>query len=342
MSLSEAAVIARIRARLMARPMACGGSGTRSQYAVLDPLSLADDAALLAPMPGRVLAISTDTLNAGVHFCLDVAADDLGWKALAVNLSDLAAMGAEPLAYTLALSAPSIAADWLELLLDGLASMQAESGIQLLGGDTTRGPLSLTLTVIGSLPAGQALRRDQAQVGDQILVSGELGSAAAALQELLGQRVADPDLALADAALRRALLRPQPRLALGTFLRGRAHAAMDLSDGLLSDLRRLCQASGVGAEIRLQALPIAAACRKVMGDAAARELALAGGDDYELLFTCGEQLIPAMLAWSAQHQLALTEIGRVVVGSDVRVFDPMQREHQATRSGFEHFTATLK
>lgn len=265
------------------------------------PLGIGDDAALLRLTPGHELVLSTDTLNAGVHFFADVPPADLGHKALAVNLSDLAAMGAEPLGFTLALSLPAIDADWCAALIAGLAATAAAHGIALVGGDTTRGPLSLTVTVLGELPAGQALRRDRAQPGDLVAVSGRLGDAAGALRALLA---GEP----ADSRLLPALQRPQPRLALGMALRGLGHAAVDVSDGLLADLGHIARASGVIATVESTRLPVSTVL-KAARPADWVDCALAGGDDYELCVT----LPPA--AWAEAQARAealgvpLTPIG---------------------------------
>ena len=233
-----------------------------------------DDAALLAPPPGQVLVISTDTLLAGRHYDASIRPEDLGWKALAVNLSDLLAMAAEPLAFTLALSLPEADEAWLQGFAAGLRAHAQAASVDLIGGDTTRGPQAITITVFGAVPAAQALRRDGARPGQGVYVSGPLGDAALALR--LG--------AQAPAALRRKLDRPEPPLRAWRGLRGHAAAGIDLSDGLSADLGHVLRASGVGATLEWAALPRSAAFAAAGATAALqRESLLHGGDDYELL-----------------------------------------------------------
>ncbi|MBN8802480.1 MAG: thiamine-phosphate kinase, partial [Stenotrophomonas acidaminiphila] len=233
MSLDEFALIERIARR------------TRARADIV--LGIGDDAALLQPAPGQQLAVTADTLNAGVHFPAESAPADIGWKALAANLSDLAAMVAVPAWCTLSLSLPQAEGDWLDAFADGLFALADASGIAVVGGDTTRGPLSISITAMGQLPAAQALRRDGARVGDDIWVSGHPGEAAGALR-LWQQGRLDVRGVVADAAherLRQRLQRPMPRLALGLALRSCAHAAADVSDGLLADLGHIASRSGV-------------------------------------------------------------------------------------------------
>ncbi|KLD26119.1 thiamine-monophosphate kinase, partial [Xanthomonas perforans] len=236
-------LIARLRARIAARADV--------------PLGIGDDAALLQPPAGEQLAITADTLNAGVHFPHETRADDLGWKTLAVNLSDLAAMGAQPRWCTLSLSLPHDDAAWVDGFADGFFALADAHDIVLVGGDTTRGPLSCAVTAIGSLPPGAALRRDGARVGDDVWVTGAPGEAAAALALWQAGQL-DVTCAAADPLHERwrgRLLRPQPRVQAGLRLRGLAHACVDISDGLLADLGHLCERSGVGARLVLAALP---------------------------------------------------------------------------------------
>ncbi|WP_240126976.1 thiamine-phosphate kinase [Thermomonas alba] len=273
-------------------------------------LGIGDDCALLAPPPGMQLAVTMDTLNAGVHFPDDTAPADIGWKALAVNLSDLAAMGADPAWCTLALSLPQADAAWLEAFCDGLFALAARHGVALVGGDTTRGPLAVSITAHGFVPADAALRRDGARIGDDVWVSGTLGDAAGALaQWRAGATIAPP--------LRARLDRPTPRVELGRALRGIASSAIDISDGLLADLAHIARASGVGAEIEADALPASDALREAFAIDAMRRLQATGGDDYELCFTAPATQRETLHTLAARLDLPLARIGRIVAGSGV-------------------------
>ncbi|MGN1056559.1 MAG: thiamine-phosphate kinase, partial [Comamonas sp.] len=262
------------------------------------PLGVGDDCALLAPAPGMQLAVSSDMLVEGRHFFADVAPQLLGHKALAVNLSDLAASGAQPLAFTLALSLPRADAAWCEQFSKGLFALAEQHQCELVGGDTTQGPLNICITVFGEVPSGQALLRSGAQVGDDIWVSGSLGDARLALDALLRQHALPPAV-LAQA--RQRLEQPTPRVALGVGLRGIANSCLDISDGLLGDLNHILEASSVGARIDanitrglLQARkhPMMAALAMTRIDACT----LAGGDDYELCFTAPSERQAQVLA----------------------------------------------
>ncbi|MEW6694552.1 Thiamine-monophosphate kinase [Tepidimonas thermarum] len=311
-----------------------------------------DDAALLAPAPGMALAVSTDMLVAGRHFLPDVDPEALGHKALAVNLSDLAAMGARPLACTLALALPQPDAAWLQGLARGLLALADAHGCALIGGDTTAGPLNLCLTVVGEVAPAQALRRDAARVGDDIWVSGTPGVARLGLALLRGEQALQG--AGAEAA-RQQLLRPAPRVALGLALRGVAHAAADVSDGLLADLGHILVASGVAAELDVEALLQRAAANDALHAlplATRLGYVLAGGDDYELVFTAAPAHRAAVQAAAAQASTPVTRIGRVVAGvpaghvlepgaSRVRLCDaegqPYALPPGVALGGFDHF-----
>ena len=321
MSLDEFALIERIARR------------TRARADIV--LGIGDDAALLQPAPGQQLAVTADTLNAGVHFPAESAPADIGWKALAANLSDLAAMGAVPAWCTLSLSLPQAEGDWLDAFADGLFALADASGIAVVGGDTTRGPLSISITAIGRVPAAQALRRDGARVGDDIWVSGHPGEAAGALR-LWQQGRLDVRGVVADAAherLRQRLQRPMPRLALGLALRSCAHAAADVSDGLLADLGHIASRSGVAAVLQADAVPLSAALRTALGDAAALDCALRGGDDYELCFTAAPERRQAVQALTADLALPLARIGVIAEGRGVHC----EGDAGAGRSGYRHF-----
>ena len=276
-------------------------------------LGIGDDAALLTPTPGQQLVACTDTLVEGRHFLPGADAADLGWKALAVNLSDLAAMGAQPRWCLLALTLPEADEDWLQAFAHGLHACCERYGVALVGGDTTRGPLTLTVTALGEVSAGQALRRDGAQVGDVVALTGPVGDGAAGLA-VLQDAPAVSQLAHARAqALVQRYLRPAPRLAAGDVCAGLATAAIDVSDGLLQDLGHVLQASGVGARIDVAAIPASEALLAVSDADLRRQWQFAGGDDYELVVS----LAPSTLA-TAQEKLAqighppLHVIGKIV------------------------------
>jgi thiamine-monophosphate kinase len=297
-------------------------------------LGLADDAALLDPPPGRQLVLAKDAMVAGVHFLPDDPPALIARKLLRVNLSDLAAMGAAPLGYLLALARPkAITDDWLVEFCAGLAADNAEFEIALLGGDTvsTPGPLTLSLTALGEVPKGTALLRRGAGEGDDVWVSGSLGDAALGLQVLQG-RIEAPAEARAYLADRYRL--PQPRLALGQALRGIASAAIDVSDGLIADLGHILEVSGVGAKLRAAALPLSPAARDVPG---ARLAALAGGDVYELLFTAPVGRRADIEALSRKLELTLTRIGRIRAEPGLDVLDEAGRLLQLPKAGWQHF-----
>jgi thiamine-monophosphate kinase len=308
------------------------------------PLGIGDDAALLAVPPGQQLAVSTDTLVAGVHFPRDTRAYDIGWKALAVNLSDLAAMGATPAWATLALTLPAADPVWVGEFADGFAALAREFGVALVGGDTTQGPLSITVSVHGFIPPGAALLRSGARVGDGIYVTGTLGDAAAGLRLIQNGEVqsAAPHAALSPQpsalALRNRLHRPTPRVAQGLLLRGRANACIDLSDGLLADLGHICAASGVGAEIEGDELPASTSFLESFNVDTRRALQLAGGDDYELCFTLDEAHAATLLRELAYNDCAITRIGSIVAEPGIRVRDAGGKAVVQPRAGWEHFS----
>lgn len=294
-------------------------------------LGIGDDCALLQPAPGMQLALSTDTLVAGVHFPQPCDPFLLGQRALAVSVSDLAAMGAEPLGFTLALTLPEAEPAWLEGFALGLSQMAGQCAIALVGGDTTRGPLSLTLSVLGQLPAGQALTRAGARPGDLLCVGGSLGDAAGALPLVLGQQPAADEPASANYLLQR-YWAPQPQLALGQWLRGRATAALDISDGLLADCGHIAQASAVALQIERDSLPLSAALRTLAGERAL-DCALSGGDDYRLAFTLSAQYLPALQAQWPEAEV----IGRAVAGQGVQLLDGAGRRLDPPSAGYQHF-----
>ena len=304
-------------------------------------LGVGDDCALLQPAPGMQLAISSDMLVEGRHFFADVDPRALGHKALAVNLSDLAACGATPLAFTLALALPHIDNAWLQGFSSGLWALADQHGCELVGGDTTRGPLNICITVFGEVPRGQALLRSGAQPGDDLYISGTLGDARLALEALLGNISLSPDT-LTQARAR--LEQPSPRVALGQALRGIATAAIDISDGLVGDLEHLLQASRVGARldtsiaINLIANNPYADCHSGLFDAS-KMLAcvLAGGDDYELAFTAPVARRQAVEAASSVSQTPVTRIGQIEQAPGLRLVDAHGQPVVGVFRSFDHF-----
>ena len=304
-------------------------------------LGIGDDAALLAVPSAQLLAVSTDTLVAGVHFPEATSAYDIGWKALAVNLSDLAAMGATPAWATLALTLPQADPRWVGEFADGFAALAREYKLALAGGDTTQGPLTITVTIHGFLPQGSALLRSGARAGDGVYVTGTLGDAAAGLR-CLDKNDSDASRLLAGPPAVRTFLvdrlnRPTPRVAQGLVLRGRATACIDVSDGLLADLGHICSASGVGAEIDADLLPSSSALLALFDTPARRGFQLAGGDDYELCFSAAETDAAALLRDLARSGCGATRIGRIVAVPGARVFDGAGRPVSPPRAGWEHF-----
>ncbi len=298
-------------------------------------LGVGDDAALLAISPGMELAVSTDMLVSGQHFFPDIDPYLLGHKTLAVNLSDLAAMGATPRWATLSLALPAAEVDWLEVFSRGLFDMAARFDVSLVGGDTTRGPLNLNVTILGEVPAGQALRRSGARVGDDIWVSGDLGGAALGLRHLLGEaNLADADEI--EACLTR-LHAPEPRVALGRALLGVAHAAIDISDGLLADLGHILACSETGAEIEFARLPAHPAVAARLPHRLMQRCLLAGGDDYELCFTAAPERAHVVLAAAASAGVHVTRIGRITGEPGLRVHAADGSVMRVQESGFDHF-----
>ena len=304
-------------------------------------LGVGDDCALLQPAPGMQLAISSDMLVEGHHFFPDVDPAALGHKALAVNLSDLAACGATPLAFTLALALPSIDEAWLQGFSNGLWALADQHGCELIGGDTTQGPLNICITVFGEVPRGQALLRSGARVGDDLYVSGTLGDARLALDALLGKLSLSPD-ELAQA--RQRLEQPTPRVALGQALRGIATAAIDISDGLVGDLGHLLKASRVGARIdtsiaiNLIADSLHKICPNGLFDASKiLEYVLAGGDDYELAFTAPAARRQAVEAASTASQTPVTRIGQMEQAPGLRLVDAHGQPVAGQFQSFDHF-----
>ena len=311
-------------------------------------LGIGDDCALLQPAPGTQVAISSDMLVEGRHFFADVDPFTLGHKSLAVNLSDLAACGARPLAFTLALSLPAIDEAWLEAFSRGLFALADAHGCELVGGDTTRGPLNICITVFGEVPVvngkSQALLRSGARAGDDLYVSGTLGDARLALEALRGNIVLAPDL-LAQA--RQRLEMPTPRVALGQALRGVASAAIDVSDGLLGDLQHILTASGIGATLDTGTAMNLIAAHPHPYWATARfdlqkllEWVLAGGDDYELAFTAPASARDAVQAAAVMAATRVTRIGQIEAAPGLRLVDNAGQPLAASFASFDHFLPT--
>lgn len=314
---SEFDLIARIRARVTGRDDVILGIG--------------DDAAILRMPVGHRLVVAMDTLNVGVHFPAETAPADIGWKALAVNLSDLAAMAATPAWCTLSLSLPQPDAAWVDGFLDGFLELAARHDVALVGGDTTRGPLSVCVTAHGVVEPRGALLRSGARVGDDVWVTGTLGDAAAALRQWqAGESMMS--------ALRARLDRPTPRVAAGLALAGIAHACIDVSDGLLADLGHVCRASRVGAELDVDALPSSEAQLAAFDVAARRELQATGGDDYELCFTAPKAARLAVEDAMSACDVPATRIGRITADTgNIVLHDAEGAVWSPPRAGYAHF-----
>jgi thiamine-monophosphate kinase len=297
-------------------------------------LGVGDDAALLRISAGMELAVSTDMLVSGTHFFADADPFMLGHKTLAVNLSDMAAMGAQPRWATLAIALPEENEAWLEKFSAGFFALAQHYGVELIGGDTTRGSLNLCVTIMGEVPQGTALLRGGAQIGDEVWVSGTLGDAALALAHLQ-QRI---DLNEAEfAACAPALHQPQPRVALGLALRGIANSAIDISDGLLADLGHILACSDVGAEIQFDSLPASAVLRAYLQLPFGKQCVLSSGDDYELCFTAPAARNTDVSRIAARLGLSLTRIGKIVAGQGCIVHDADGVQIDTGAGGYDHF-----
>ncbi|KON81440.1 thiamine-phosphate kinase [Azoarcus sp. PA01] len=298
-------------------------------------LAVGDDAALFTPRPGMQLATSTDMLVAGTHFFADTDPEALGWKALAVNLSDLAAMGAEPRWALLALALPAADETWIEAFARGFFACAAQFDVDLAGGDTTRGPLNLCVTITGEVPTGMAVTRAGARPGDDLWITGEPGRGALGLAFLRGDTALD---AAAVAPCLDALHRPQPRVAAGLALRGVADAMLDVSDGLVGDLAHILEASGTGAVLDLAALPLGALLAAGADFEFAQRCVLGGGDDYELLFTAAAAQRERLVALARQLDLPFTRIG-TITGDAGRLLlrHPDGSERPPACRSYDHF-----
>lgn len=292
-------------------------------------LGIGDDAALIEAPTGEVLAVSVDTLVTGRHFPEQSDPSDIGFKSLAVNLSDMAAMGAIPRWVTLSLALPEVNENFLQSFSDSFLKLAKQYGVELIGGDTVRGPLTITVQIIGTVPAEQALKRAGASVGDAIFVSGNLGDAAAGLSIVMDEGSRSND---APYLIER-LNRPTPRVSLGMALRGLATSAIDISDGLLADLGHILEQSGVGAEIDSSQIPCSDVLRNFTPDTQKRmPFMISGGDDYELCFTVPTSRVDEMKDISKELALPLTQIGVIIKGTELLV-DGLN----ASQHGFDHF-----
>ena len=304
----------------------------RAGHAVL---GIGDDCALLAPTQGMQLAISSDMLVEGRHFFAGADARMLGHKCLAVNLSDLAAMGARPLGFTLALSLPEAQPDWLAAFSQGLFELADAHDCELIGGDTTKGPLNICITIFGEVAPGRALRRDAAMAGDDIWISGSLGDARLAL-DCYWNQTALPDEELRQAGLRMHM--PAPRVALGLALSSLAHAAIDISDGLVGDLGHILDASKAGATLNVDALPAGAILAR-QALSLRRRFCAAGGDDYELCFTAAPEQRGAIEQAGAATGTAVTRVGTIEAQSGLRLVDDAGQALDLQLKGFDHFAS---
>lgn len=296
-------------------------------------LGVGDDAALIRVSPGYQLAVSADMSVVGTHFYADCPPEDIGWKSLAVNISDLAAMGAQPKWMTLAIALPEQNHEWLSAFSGGFFACAEEFGVDLIGGDTTRGPLNIAVQIMGEVPVGKSLLRSGAQVGDDIWVSGFIGSAALGLAHLQEKIVLPEDVA---AVCLRALLHPQPRLALGLALVGVANSCIDISDGLVGDLGHILRASGLGAALNLEAIPCLPFASSALDSPVIQHAILAGGDDYELCFTAPSSQYAQIQGISKSLGLPLARIGQTTSGSDLQVHYQNNLLSLATE-GYDHF-----
>lgn len=301
------------------------------QHLLLGP---GDDCALIQPTAGMTLAVSTDMLVSGRHFFADEDPRRLGHKCLAVNLSDLAAMGARPLGFTLALALPEARPEWLQPFAEGLLALADLHQCRLIGGDTTKGPLNICITIYGELPAQQALRRDAARPGDDIWISGTLGDARLALAAYW------QELQLSESEHRLAAQRmhlPTPRVELGMALRGIARAALDISDGLAGDLGHILKRSGVGASLQVDDLP-AGPVLATQAEALRRQFCLTGGDDYEICFTAAPAQRQQVLAAAAATATPVCRIGQIDATPGLRLFDRHGQRLQLALQTFDHFS----
>ena len=297
-------------------------------------LGVGDDCALVDVTNGMDLAVSTDTMVSGTHFFPDVDPENLGHKALAVNLSDMAAMGAMPYWAMLALTLPNVDHAWLAAFAKGFFDLAQEYNVSLIGGDTTRGPLTMTVTIMGEVPAGAALRRGGAKAGNDVWVTGNIGDAALAVAHRHGRIV------LAEADYHEAVMRlyePTPRVSVGQSLRGLATSAIDVSDGLLADLTHICRLSGVGATVDLASVPVSSIGAKHINSDEGRNAILAGGDDYELCFTAHPNSRESIDDLTDVFGIPITRVGQIKRGKGVSLLGSDGKPVKIDGRGYDHF-----
>lgn len=299
-------------------------------------LGIGDDAAIVRPKSGHDLCFSADMLLKNRHFFEDVSPEDLAWKVLAVNISDMAAMGAKPKWALLSAGLPKLDEDWLRRFCNSLFDLAKRFGVTLIGGDTTRGDLVFNVTIVGELPQGQALRRDAAKVDDDIWVSGKIGLAASALNHILKRCALPPEVFQQCEA---ELLRPMPRVALGQAILNLAHAAQDVSDGLAQDVGHILTASKVGAEIWADEIPTLPKLKQSLSYEQWLQYTLAGGDDYELVFTAPQNCREALQAVAQKSDTSITRIGKITDSGRLKVVNSLSdaTEITLTALGFDHF-----
>lgn len=294
-------------------------------------LGIGDDCAIVHPQAGNDLLLSVDTLIEGVHFPVGTAAEYIGWRSLAVNLSDLAAMGAKPAWFTLALTLPNNNEAWIKAFSMGLFKLADQHKIKLIGGDTTKGALSITIQVHGYVPAGEALRRDKAMPNDSIYVTGSLGDAGSGLRHIKQKNDLNADYLIAR------FQQPQPRLNFGQAIRAYANSAIDISDGLLADLGHILDKSKVGACVSTDKIPCSSQLIAIEGANEALNLALTAGDDYELCFTASPEHHEQIMHCAKQHKLAVTCIGTITSECSLKLNDAMGNPVVVENRGYQHF-----
>ncbi len=295
-------------------------------------LGIGDDCAILSPPPGKLLAVSTDTLISGVHFPESTSADDVGYKSLAVNLSDLAAMGAQPAWANLAITLPNANTDWLERFMQGFNELAKKHNVALVGGDTTKGALSISINITGFVDHHKILKRNAAKKGDLIFVTGTIGDAYLGLKAVLNNLNLNEHLAYCVKRLNR----PTPRVETGRLLGEFSLAAIDISDGLIADLNHICQSSGVGAILDIEKIPLSESFVQCTNNLPDWQSILTAGDDYELCFTCAEEQIKEVQSKMLEHNLMISCIGRITDGSGITC-QLNSKEFTLNQSGYNHF-----